>query len=109
VVGADAKLYRCGLQVGSCLSLSEAGAGKSSDEKWWKSFDPMTLPTCSRCSFLPVCWGGCPKKHLEADRHAILEQGAYWRRNLAKLVTEGVEMTCNSSFSFGEADQFRNG
>jgi uncharacterized protein len=123
VVGADAKLYRCGLQVGErgrsvgtmTLSsspllpiLSEAADRKSSEEKWWKSFDPTTLPTCSCCSFLPVCWGGCPKKHLDEDQHAILEQGAYWRRNLARLVAEGVGLTCDPSFSFGEADQFRN-
>ena len=124
VVGADAKLYRCGLQVGErnrsvgaipVLSspllpvLSEAADRIRSDAEWWKSFDPTTLPTCSRCSFLPVCWGGCPKKHLEQDRSAILEQGAYWRRNLARLVAEGVGATCDPSFSFGEADQFKSG
>jgi uncharacterized protein len=123
VVGADAKLYRCGLQVSEtgrsigtmALSsspflpiLGESPIGKDSDENWWKRFDPTALPTCSRCSFLPVCWGGCPKKHLEEDRHAILEQGAYWRRNLARLVAEGVGTTCDASFSFGESDQFRN-
>jgi uncharacterized protein len=123
VVGADAKLYRCGLQVGETGRaietmttssspllpiLHESVAGKGFDENWWKNFDPTTLPTCSRCSFLPVCWGGCPKKHLEKDQHAILEQGAYWRRNLARLVAEGVGTTCDTSFSFGEEDQFRN-
>jgi uncharacterized protein len=120
VVGADARLYRCGLQVGetkrsvgtmtassSLLPILSESINRESDETWWKSFDPTTLPTCSSCSFLPVCWGGCPKKHLEEDRHAILEQGAYWRRNLARLVTEGVGVSCAPSFTFGEADQFR--
>lgn len=124
VVGADAKLYRCGLQVGeagrsvgkikgsdSALFpiLSDRSAQRGSDEAWWKSFDPTVLPTCSRCSFLPVCWGGCPKKHLEEDRHAILEQGAYWRRNLPRLIAEGVGLTCDPAFTFAETDQFRAG
>jgi len=122
VVGANANLYRCGLQVSETARsigilksppsslfpiLSERSSGSRSDATWWKSFDPTSLPTCSRCSFLPVCWGGCPKKHLERDRHAILEQGAYWRRNLARLVAEGVGARCDASFSFGEVDQFR--
>jgi len=123
VVGADGRTYRCGLQVGETARavgkldapssvllpiLGQTSSTKSSDEVWWKNFDPTTLPTCSRCSFLPVCWGGCPKKHLEEDRHAILEQGEYWRRNLARLVAEGVGRTCSASFSFCESDQFRN-
>ena len=124
VVGADAKLYRCGLQVGEPSRsvgkmigrvstpfpiLSDASTKRDSDEAWWKSFDPTVLPTCSRCSFLPVCWGGCPKKHLEDDRHAILEQGAYWRRNLPRLIAEGVGLTCDPAFTFAETDQFREG
>ena len=122
VVGADAKLYRCGLQVGEAGRsvgkmkgsdstlfpiLSDTSTQRSSDEAWWKTFDPTVLPTCSRCSFLPVCWGGCPKKHLEEDRHAILEQGAYWRRNLPRLIAEGVGLTCESAFTYSETDQFR--
>lgn len=124
VLGADAKLYRCGLQVGessrSVGALKMQGStllpifgeglrGPSSDETWWRNFDPTALPTCSKCSFLPVCWGGCPKKHLEGDRHALLEQGAYWRRNLPRLVAEGVGLTCDGDFKFVEADQFRDG
>jgi uncharacterized protein len=122
VVGADAKLYRCGLQVGETRRsvgtlellaspllpiLGQTVDRDGSEERWWKSFDPTTLPTCSRCSFLPVCWGGCPKKHLEGDGHALWEQGEYWRRNLARLVVEGVGKTCDPSFAFSESDQFR--
>jgi len=122
VVGADSKLYRCGLQVGEraravgdvptfqsgplqILNNLEMQAG--SDLEWWDRFDPTSLSSCSRCSFLPVCWGGCPKKHLEQDTHALLEQGQYWRRNLPRLVAEGVGRTCQPEFSFGESDQFR--
>lgn len=122
VVGADSKLYRCGLQVGESQRtvgnlvesdavlfpiLNQSNRAAESDEQWWTNFDPTLLPTCSRCSFLPVCWGGCPKKHLEGDRHALLEQGAYWRRNLPRLIAEGVGMTCDPAFTFAEVDQFR--
>lgn len=122
VVGADSRLYRCGLQVGETRRsvgtltlpssqlfpiLGDSTATTDSDAQWWKRFDPTSLPTCSRCSFLPVCWGGCPKKHLEQDSHAILEQGEYWRRNLARLVAEGVGKNCDPSFRFTESDQFR--
>lgn len=122
VVGADAKLYRCGLQVGesgrAIGQMSTVGSTllpilnnpkvvQYSDAQWWRNFDPTVLSTCSQCSFLPVCWGGCPKKHLEQDGHALLEQGSYWRRNLPRLVAEGVGRTCDPKFTFSEAEQFR--
>jgi uncharacterized protein len=75
---------------------------------WWDAFDPTQLPTCARCSFLPICWAGCPKKHLEGDTHAIAEQGAYWRRNVARLVAEGVGATMLDEVEFSPADQFRD-
>lgn len=122
VVGADSRLYRCGLQVGerersvgalgasgSALLpiLNERSSAGDSDEKWWNDFDPTQLETCSHCSFLPVCWGGCPKKHLEGDRRALLEQGAYWRLNLPRLIAEGVGRNYQAGFCFSETDQFR--
>lgn len=123
VLGADAKLYRCGLQVSEAEEaiglapsspatqfpiLNNSAWLQRSKESWWRSFDPTVLPTCSRCSFLPVCWGGCPKKHLDRDQHALLEQGAYWRRNLPRLVAEGVGMNCDPAFRFNEGDQFKD-
>lgn len=98
VVGAEGHTYRCGLQVGEKrravggLSSSRAPAGESHDAGWWEAFDPTVSPSCSRCSFLPVCWGGCPKKHLEADDHAIQEQGRYWRTNLPRLVAGSAKI-----------------
>lgn len=124
VVGADGKHYRCGLQVTEphravgrlrretpkrSLPVFNPPATDQSDESWWESFDPTTLPTCSRCSFLPICWGGCPKKHLEQDEHAIREQGAYWRKNLPRLIAEGVGETAPAGFDYGEQEQFRDG
>lgn len=92
VVGAEGSTYRCGLQVGEAQRAVGAIASRqrsdlvTPDSDWWQNFDPTLAPTCSRCSFLPVCWGGCPKKHLEGDDHALREQGQYWRNNLPRLV-----------------------
>lgn len=119
VVGADGDLYRCGLQVGeSDRSVGRLGGSTRiplplletrprDDGAWWATFDPTTLPTCSRCSFLPICWGGCPKKHLEGDQHAIAEQGAYWRANLPRLIASRAGQSIPAGFTFSEADQFR--
>jgi uncharacterized protein len=125
VVGADRKLYRCGLQVserdravgilpsGQANPLPILGQDVGSEptqatqQTWWNEFDPTRLPSCSRCSFLPICWGGCPKKHLDGDQHALAEQSAYWRRNLARLVAEGVGRKLDSPTEYTESDQFR--
>lgn len=119
VVGADRRLYRCGLQVSeparSVGNIADRPRGRSlpvlqgGDAAWWESFDPTCQPRCTQCSFLPVCWGGCPKKHLEGDIHALREQGAYWRRNLARLVAEGVGRPVTTGFEYSERVQFRNG
>lgn len=122
VVGADRRQYRCGLQaaephraVGSIRGLGKRelpvlnlqAETAHNDESWWQEFDPTTLPSCSRCSFLPICWGGCPKKHLEEDTHAIAEQSRYWRLNLPRLIAAGVNAKEMAGFVYNEADQFR--
>jgi hypothetical protein len=61
-----------------------------------------------RCSFLPVCWAGCPKRHLDGDAEAIAEQGAYWRRNLARLVAEGTGERLERDLTMDTASQFRD-
>lgn len=94
------------LPVLDSLSVTESSG---SDRAWWKEFDPTTLASCSSCSFLPICWGGCPKKHLEGDAHALEEQSQHWRQNLARLVAEGVGMQALNSFTLSEEDQFRDG
>ena len=122
VVGADQKLYRCGLQVSEpyravgVLNRESTGPfriigqddGLRAQQTWWDEFDPTKLTSCSRCSFLPICWGGCPKKHLDEDQHALAEQGAYWRRNLARLVVEGVGLQLEQPIELTQADQFRD-
>lgn len=119
VIGADGLQYRCGLQVGETSRSVGALSRKKSrelpvlssttlrDTKWWEKFDPTSLPNCSRCSFLPICWGGCPKKHLEDDSHAIAEQSAFWRANLPRLIVNELGIEIPKDFKFEERHQFR--
>lgn len=96
VVGGEGHLYRCGLQVGesdrAVGAIHDGEVVADHDSQWWEGFDPTRAETCSVCSFLPICWGGCPKKHLERDRAALDEQGAYWRRNLPRLIAQRAGM-----------------
>jgi uncharacterized protein len=112
VVGADGMEYRCGLQVGETHravgrfgTVSEPGSFP--DSGWWDAFDPTVLPTCSRCSFLPLCWGGCPKRHLEGSRADIASEGRFWRTQLPRLIATGLGGQPPPDFAFTEADQFR--
>ncbi|SIT56160.1 conserved hypothetical protein [Mesorhizobium prunaredense] len=122
VLGAEGSIYRCGLQVGeqgrAVGSLHDKNAPPSAqsasqlpgsnDSEWWQSFDPTKQPTCSSCSFLPICWGGCPKKHLEQDQHALREQGRYWRTNLPRLIAQAAGFASSPVLAeFSESLQFR--
>src|SRR5262249_26956338 len=113
VVGADGHHYRCGLQVGEknrpvAIRDSDHQMRPGPDAAWWQAFDPTSRPNCSRCSFLPVCWGGCPKKHLEGDQNSLHEQSLFWRKALAQKIAWrfGVPLEAGT-FSFSERDQFR--
>jgi uncharacterized protein len=114
VVGAEGLIYKCGLLVGD----RDKAVGRLSEEqpgveeqfpaaKWWDDYDPTTLPNCSRCSFLPVCWGGCPLKHLHQDSHALEERSRYWRKHLPHFITRRFGETPPAGFVYTEADQFR--
>ena len=120
VVGADVREYRCGLQAGEAgrdmgalvrshrsLSLFRPESHGTDDSAFWAKFDPTRRAKCSRCSFLPVCWGGCPKGHLEDNQHALDEQCRYWRENLARLISAGAGEEQPSQLTYGEDFQIR--
>ena len=129
VFGADGRIYRCGLQVSEphravgtfrpdllvnsinakrVIPISSQVDGMETVQKrWWQSFDPCQQPTCSACSFLPICLGGCPKRHLDGDRQSLDEQGAYWRNNLARLLVNTAYPGASSDFQIPSSHQFR--
>lgn len=113
VVGADKLIYRCGLQVGETNravgSLNEKSNKIYSDSNWWDEFDPTKAISCSNCSFLPVCFGGCPKKHLEKDQESLDEQSKYWKNNLAQKVTKYLELELLDNTPISHNHQFREG
>ncbi|MDD9967451.1 MAG: radical SAM protein [Myxococcales bacterium] len=118
VVGADRNVYRCGLQVGDTKRAVGAVARKHrlpvlgadrDDGAFWEGFDPTTMPRCRHCTFLPLCWSGCPKAHLEGDEQAIREHGDYWRANLPHLVAADVGLTLPPDLVFSPSEQFKEG
>ena len=114
VVGADKLIYRCALEVGEKhLAVDQVDKNNDrqllmeSNKSWWDCFDPCDITSCSKCSFLPICFGGCAKKHLDSDQHSLDEQSIYWRANLAKMVSRYFGYKSNTAFT--ELDQFREG
>jgi uncharacterized protein len=126
VVGPDRSLYRCGLQVSEPRrrvgaltpqkrSLDTADHAVTlappSDARWWELYDPTEDARCQKCSFLPVCWGGCPKNHLERDHAALEQQCDHWRRNLGPRVIQSLGGTVTGKsleiVEAGDNGQFR--
>ncbi|MFI6368830.1 radical SAM protein [Nocardia sp. NPDC050630] len=116
VVGADGLEYRCGLQVGETHRAVGRFGGRQNlllqpqefiDRGWWERFDPTELPTCSNCSFLPICWGGCPKRHLDGDSSDVDIEGRYWRTNLPRMIADGLGERTSDGCVLSTADQFR--
>jgi uncharacterized protein len=113
VIGADGLEYRCGLQVGEPEHAVGRFGGAAPpdafpDVGWWAAFDPTTQPTCSRCSFLPVCWGGCPKRHLDASRADLDREGRFWRHHLPQQIAAGFGEQPPPGYVYTLADQFRD-
>ncbi|MEI9926022.1 MAG: SPASM domain-containing protein [Bradyrhizobium sp.] len=110
VIGADGVLYRCGLQVGekprgvgSISSSSVLGA----ESVWWDNFDPTKVSDCRRCSFLPVCWGGCAKRHLDHDSNSRAALSEYWRSSLPNRIINAAQFSLTAYRAFTEEEQFR--
>jgi uncharacterized protein len=113
VIGSDGLEYRCGLQVGETQRavgrFGEQREGETfADGEWWQQFDPTLAETCSVCSFLPLCWGGCPKRHLDQSRVDLDREGRFWRTNLPRLIAAGFGEEPPAGFAYTEADQFRS-
>ncbi|MVA59593.1 radical SAM/SPASM domain-containing protein [Agrobacterium vitis] len=114
VIGADGKLYNCGLQVtephrsvGELHGLaSDAQLGEG---RFWSEFDPTHGQRCGKCSFLPLCWGACPKLHLEGDTESLKQQSDFWRAMLPRRLAASLDLKLEPGFAFTDKDQFKTG
>lgn len=114
VIGADGKLYNCGLQVTEPhRSVGELIIDASEDQleegKFWSSFDPTIRKRCGKCTFLPLCWGACPKLHLENDVASLEQQSEFWRAMLPRRLAASLDIQLRTGFAFTESDQFKTG
>lgn len=110
VIGADGALYRCGLQVGersqAVGSISGADCSET-HQSWWEDFAPTKLDSCRKCSFLPVCWGGCAKRHLDQNEASQEALSHYWRSSLPNRIVAASGISSDAYRAFTEAEQFR--
>ena len=69
VVEPDGSLQRCWIEVGE----NEKRVGlinlplelNSCNNMCWMRFDPTRNDPCRNCEVLPLCFGGCPHRHLD--------------------------------------------
>ncbi len=114
VFGPDGLMYKCGLDVGvperafdalpaagaaEASPAPRAGGGKrspfvilgapaavGSQAHPYDSYDPFTHERCSKCQYLPVCMGGCPKTWFEGNEFYLARRSAYWENNFETLI-----------------------
>ncbi len=98
--GPDGRLYKCVYDLG-VHSLSHAhlhspenssvssgpftiladGMGSPHD---YMNYDPCSNPSCSKCEYLPICMGGCPKVQIERNNTDQFKR--YWDANLDTML-----------------------
>jgi uncharacterized protein len=107
--GPDGRLYKCvydlgvhplshGRLTGSAASNPTKGpfrifadtSGGSTDlpsaPHDYMNYDPCSNPSCSKCEYLPICMGGCPKTQLEGDNGYTDRFKRYWDANLDAML-----------------------
>lgn len=79
-IDPEGYLYKCweiiGDQKYAIAKLDSEGTIQSIDQKILNRYlyaaDPLEDKTCSKCPYLPICFGGCPHKRIEnifKDKH----------------------------------------
>ena len=72
-IDPEGYLYKCweiiGDQKYAIAKLDSEGTIQSIDQKILNRYlyaaDPLEDKTCSKCPYLPICFGGCPHKRIE--------------------------------------------
>jgi uncharacterized protein len=89
IIGPKGELYKCTEDIGNDSETignifdftNEVISGIGSENRSYCSkfmnFDPTLNSVCGKCSFLPICMGGCAKKHIEKilPNNCFLKQG----------------------------------
>lgn len=53
----------------------------------WLSFDPFDASGCRECVFLPLCFGGCPKKLFEEGERGRSSACRFWSKRFSGLLS----------------------
>ncbi len=71
IIGREGELYKCYEDIG----IKEKVVGNIQDKRIWTNIDLLAKyavgidhfqdPKCRACSYLPICYGGCPKRRFE--------------------------------------------
>lgn len=106
VFGPDGKMYKCGLEVGDTnrahdalvfdekdsnsskkgmLPILNSVAAEHSPDRWDK-FDPFSHERCSKCQYLPICMGGCPKSQIDRNEYYLKLQSEYWENGFDRII-----------------------
>ena len=66
-------VYKCWEEIGDTdyrVGNIQSGLHFSDSMRRWIDYDFLDSRKCSKCSVLPLCKGGCPKKALDGkERH----------------------------------------
>lgn len=69
VVEPDGTLQRCWTEVGNRKTkigtIWEPIVLNESSSMRWLQFDPTRIEPCKSCDVLPICFGGCPQRHID--------------------------------------------
>jgi len=75
VVEPDGSLQRCWIEVGEddkrVGHISMPVELNSSNNIRWMRFDPTRNDPCRSCEVLPLCFGGCPHRHVDGAHEAF--------------------------------------
>lgn len=72
VIDAEGFIYKCWMDIGNrTLSVGNIKSGTWGNEALlyqYMLYEPVKDEACSRCKYLPVCLGGCPRERLQGKR-----------------------------------------
>jgi uncharacterized protein len=94
-ISPSGSLFKCPLEIDD----EEKAVGKVSQPLdlynpnllKWLSFDPFDIAACSKCLFLPLCFGGCPKKLFEEGEPGRLSACRFWSKRFSSLLSLAVK------------------